>query len=326
VPSPTPAPTPTPTPAPTPVVLPTPTPAPWFASLAGSPFCLPGVLILALLAFLLALVWVLRRRLRRQVPGKIALLAELMRSRRESGEPPYVLVLGSGTSVTLGCSAMRHVVKAIAGSDDLERFYETLNGLSPLERYVILKKHFAQAGVSPGYRRLAELVKKGFFAVIFTTNVDPFLEDSLTDSKLRADDFEVLICGEQSSTGILDALERAQPRIKIVKLHGDVPSRSFAFTPSEISLRGSEGERVLRRYLGRDLLIVGHGVRDYDVNRAIEREGGSIWYVGERAPSMDNPIYQAMKARGTPTNVISGEFGLLDRFFEALYRELTRAR
>jgi len=326
VPSPTPAPTPTPTPAPTPVVLPTPTPAPWFASLAGSSFCLPGVLIIALLAFLLALVWVLRRRLRRQVPGKIALLAELMRSRRESGEPPYVLVLGSGTSVTLGCSAMRRVVKAIAGSDDLEGFYETLNGLSPLERYVILKKHFAQAGVSPGYRRLAELAKKGFFAVIFTTNVDPFLEDSLADSKLGADDFEVLICGEQGSAKILDALDRAQPRVKIVKLHGDVPSRSFAFTPSEISLRGSEGERVLRRYLGRDLLIVGHGVRDYDVNRAIEREGGSIWYVGERAPSMDNPIYQAMKARGTQTNVVSGEFGLLDRFFEALYKELTRAR
>jgi hypothetical protein len=41
---------------------------------------------------------------------------------------------------------------------------------------------------------------------------------------------------------------------------------------------------------------------------------------------MDNLIYQAMRARGTPTNVISGEFGLLDRFFEALYRELMRSK
>jgi len=329
-PSPTPSPTPTPTPAPTPTVLPTPTPAPapapWWISVTTSPFCLPGALILAVLAFLLALVWVLRRRLGRRVPGKIELLAELMRSRRESGEPPYVLVLGSGTSMTLGCSAMRRVVRGIAGGDDLETFYDTLNGLSPLERYVILKKHFAQAGVSRGYRRLAELAEKGFFNVIFTTNLDPFLEGALREGKLAGEDFDVFICGEQSGSEIVEILQRTQPRVKIVKLHGDVPSRSFAFTPSEISLRGTEGEQVLRQYLSRDVIIVGHGARDYDVNRAVEREGGSIWYVAESPPSMDNPIYQAMRSRGTHTNVISGEFGLFDRFFEALYKELMRRR
>ena len=120
----------------------------------------------------------------------------------------------------------------------------------------------------------------------------------------------------------MDTLESAQPRIKIVKLHGDVHSRSFAFTPSEISLFGSNGERLLRRYLSHDLIIVGHGPRDYDINRAIEREGGSIWYIGQSPPSMDDLVYQAMRARGAQTNVISGEFGLFDRFFEALYSEL----
>ena len=326
VPSPTPVPTATPSPTPTPVVLPTPAPVPLWQSLTGSPFCIPGGLVLAALAFLLVLVVLLRRRVERLVPGKIKLLAELMRSRRESGEPPYVLVLGSGTSMTRGCSAMRRVVRAIAGGNDLEKFYETLNGLSPLERYVILKKHFSQVGTSSGYRRLAELIRKGFFDVVFTTNLDPFLENALLESKFKAEDFEVLICGERSGAEIVDALERTQPRVKLVKLHGDVPSRSFAFTPSEISLRGTEGEHVLRRYLDRDLVIVGHGARDYDVNRAIEREGGSIWYVGDAPPPMDNPIYQAMRARGTQTNVISGEFGLFDRFFEALYRELARGK
>jgi hypothetical protein len=304
---------------------PTPTPVSLLASLAGSPFCLPGILALLLLAFLLALLGTLWRRRRRVVPDKIKLLAELMRSRRESGEPPYILILGSGTSVTLGSSSMKHVVKAVASSDDLEKFYGTLDGLSSLERYVILKKHFAEAGFSPGYRRLAELVTKGFFDAIFTTNLDPFLENSLADNKLEATDLEVLVCGEQSSAETMDILESAQPRIKIVKLHGDVHSRSFAFTPSEISLLSSKGERVLRRYLSRDLIIVGHGPRDYDINRAIEREGGSIWYVNQSPPSMDDPVYQAMKARGTQTNVISGEFGLFDRFFEALHGELMRS-
>lgn len=337
-PTPTLSPTPTPTPAPTSTLTPTPTPAPvvlkaptptptpisLLASVASSPLCLPGILVLLLLAFLLALLGMLWRKRRRVVPDKIKLLAELMRSRRESGEPPYVLILGSGTSVTLGSSSMKRVVRAIADSDDLEKFYETLDGLSPLERYVILKKHFAEAGLSPGYRRLAELVKKGFFDIIFTTNLDPFLENSLADSKLEASDFEVLICGKQSTAETIDVLESERPRVKIVKLHGDIHSRSFAFTPSEISLFGSQGERVLRRYLSRDLIIVGHGPRDYDINRTIEREGGSIWYISQSPPSMDDLVYQAMRARGTQTNVISGEFGLFDHFFDALHSELMR--
>jgi hypothetical protein len=169
------------------------------------------------------------------------------------------------------------------------------------------------------------MVEEGFFDVIFTTNLDPFLEDALAGGGLAATDFEVLICGEHSGEEIADALESAQPPVKIVKLHGDVPSRSFAFTPSEISLLGSVSERFLHRYLGRDLIIVGHGPHDYDVSRAIEREGGSIWYVGQGAPSMDTLIYQAMRARTTQTNVVSGEFGLFDRFFDALYDELMRS-
>jgi hypothetical protein len=110
----------------------------------------------------------------------------------------------------------------------------------------------------------------------------------------------------------------------VVKLHGDVQARTFAFTPSEITIFGSDSEQILRHYLGRDLIIIGHGPRDYDINRAIEREGGSIWYVGQTPPPADDPIYHAMRSRRTQTNVISGAFGLFDNFFDALYEELMR--
>ena len=322
----TPSPTPTHTPSPVPTATPTPTPTPvsLLASVTGSPFYLPGTLALLTLVFLLALLALRRRKRRQLVPARIELLAELMRSRRESGELPYVLIVGSGPSVTLGSNSMKHVVKSVAGNYDLQRFYETLDGLSLLERYAILKKHFGAAGISPGYRRLEEMVEKGFFDLIFTTNFDPFLEDALTEGKLEATDFKVFVCGEQSSAEMIDFVESAQPRVKIIKLHGDVLSRSFAFTPSEISLFGSQTERVLRRYLNRDLIIVGHGPRDYDINRAIEREGGSIWYVNESPLAMDDLVYQAMRGRGTQSNIISDEFGSFDRFFEALHGELMR--
>jgi hypothetical protein len=322
----TPSPTPTHTPSPVPTGTPTPTPTPvsLLASVAGSPVYLLGILALLLLVFLLALLALRRRKQSQLVPARIELLAELMRSRRENGELPYLFVLGSGPSVALGSSSMKHVVKSVAGSHDLQRFYETVDGLSLLERYTILKKHFSGAGISPGYQRLVELIEKGFFDLIFSTDLGPFLEDALADCKLDPVDIGVFVCGEQSSAEIVDFLESARPRVKIVKLHGDVLSRSFAFTPSEISVFGSQSERVLRRYLNRDLIIVGHGPRDYDINRAIEREGGSIWYVNQSPPGMDDAVYQAMRGRGTQSNVISGGFGSFDRFLEALHGELTR--
>jgi hypothetical protein len=324
-PTPTSSPTAVPTPLPTPVPTATPTPVSLFSTFSGSPYCIPGILVLLVLLLLLILVVVLRRRRRRSVPDKIKLLAELMRSRRESGESPYVLILGSGPAMTLGSGSMRRVVKSITGGTDLKDYYDTLNGLSSLERSVILRKHFAETDVSSGYRRLAKLVEEEFFDVIFTTGLDPFLEKALAEGKETAN-FAVIICGLQSSVETLDILERTKSRIKIVKLHGDIRSRSFAFTPSEISRLGSEAELVLSRYLTRDLIIVGHGSHDYDINRAIEGEGGAIWYVEQDPPAVENSVYQAMRARGTQTNIISGEFGMFDRFFDALYSELTRFR
>ena len=335
--------TPTATPSPTPIpiaaelpaepvpptaVPPTPPPPSLWTTFTTSSFCWPGLaaLLLLLLLLLLALPWRRRRRQEYQVvPDKIKLLAELIHSRQESGETPYTLILGSGPAMILGSQTMQGVVEAIANGGGLEGFYKTLDGLSPVERYVMLKKQFSEAGLSSGYRKLAELIKKGYFNLIFTTNLDTFVEQALAERKVDAKDIQILVCGDQehSQTRVIENLD---PRVKIVKLHGDVESRSFAFTPSEISTVGRESEQVMRGYLGRDLIILGHGPRDYDINRALDRKGGSIWYVGQNPPAADDSIYQVMRARGTEANIISGEFGLFENFFEALHQELTRLK
>jgi hypothetical protein len=322
-PSPTPVPTNTPTPVPTATPTPTPTPVPFLASITGSPWCLPGVLLLLILLFFILLGGFWRRRGQQDVPGKIELLAELMKSRRDSGETPYVLVMGSGPATTLGSDSMRYVVRSVAGTEDLEKYYKTLDGLSAMERYVILKKYFSEAELSPGYRLLAKLVKKGFFDIVLTTNLDPFVEEALARQKV--DTIDVLVCGERSGAETIDLPASGKSQVRVVKLHGDVEARSFAFTPNEITVFGSDSERVLRHYLGRDVIIIGHGPRDYDINRAIEREGGSIWYVGQSPPATDEAIYHAMQARRTQDNVISSEFGWFDQFVEALYEALMRS-
>ncbi|MBN1995369.1 MAG: VWA domain-containing protein [Anaerolineae bacterium] len=321
---PTPTPTATSTPMPTPTPTLTPTPVPFLVAAARSSWCWPGLLLLLLLAALIAVLagyW--RKRRRGDVPEKIKLLAELMQSRLQSGEAPYVLVLGSGPAVSLGSQSMQYVVQGVAGTADLEKFYKTLDSLSAMERYVILKKYFGEADLSSGYRYLAELVKKGFFNVILTTNLDPFVEDSLAEHKIRGVD--VLVCGEQRNGETMDLPTNPQAQVRVIKLHGDVEARAFAFTPSEITVFGNDSERILRHYLSRDVIIIGHGPRDYDINRAIEREGGSVWYVGQDAPASDDPVYHAMRARRTQANVITGDFGWFDPFFDALYEELMRS-
>jgi hypothetical protein len=63
----------------------------------------------------------------------------------------------------------------------------------------------------------------------------------------------------------------------------------------------------------RDILIVGHGMRDSDINRCLKIRGDSIWYVGPSAPSGE--IAQFMKVRKSEQNFISGDDGTFDSFF-----------
>lgn len=313
-------------------VLPSPTPpakaSVWplpgvtWQPLTPTDYLLPGLLLLLFLLLLLLLLLLLRRR--RGLPDRLKLLAELMESRRLSGEPPYLLVLGSGEAMTSGNRTMRQVIEAIAPGPDA--FQRTLDGFSSSERYVMLKKHFDQAKLSPAYRRLAELVAQGYFSLIFTTNLDPFLENALAQRNGSTPDHTVVVFGQQPRQETMETLGQAEPPVKIVKLHGDIRARDFAVTPSEISHVGSNHERILRHYLNQDLILIGPGPRDYDLNRAIDREGGAIWYVNESPPPSESPIYRAMRERGTEANVIDGEFGRFDRFFEALTRELKRLR
>ncbi|MFQ6015505.1 MAG: SIR2 family protein [Anaerolineae bacterium] len=255
-------------------------------------------------------------------------LANIMQFRKQEGEPSYILILGAGASISSGSSSGGMVIEEVVAAhsaqdtttmsweDKVEEFYNILDNRSKDERYAILKKHIVGKTPSPGYRALAELIKAGYFNIILSTNYDTFLEDALSDAGLRARDFKVLINGEDEEEQIVRQLGFAQPRIKIVKLHGDLPARIFAFTPEEIWDFADKIENVLRDYLSKDIIINGHSMRDNDINRCIDREGGSIWHVNPSEPSIETFIGQAMRVR--TATAISGELGYFDNFFTAL--------
>jgi hypothetical protein len=258
-----------------------------------------------------------------------------MRVRKENAEPPYVLMLGAGASLTSGASSFGKVIEsvvdgygvkalsAVSWDDKVAEFYDILDGFSESERYAIIKKHIEGQRPSAGYHALAQLAKEGYFDVIFSTNYDTFVEDAFADAGLRSRDFMVLINGQDAEEGIIKALSYSQPRIKLVKLHGDLGARVFAFTPEEIFQFSEKIERVLTDYLSRDVIINGHGMRDDDINRCLRAKGGSLWYVNPSAPTASDFIGRAMRVRKGTT--IEGEDGYFDHFFCALRDELVGA-
>jgi hypothetical protein len=265
----------------------------------------------------------------------IKALANLMRARKENRESPYVLILGAGASLTSGASSFGKVIESVVDDyslkdpnamlwdDKVAEFYDILDSLSESERYAIIKKHIEGQRPSAGYHALTQLAKEGYFDVIFSTNYDTFVEDAFADAGLRSRDFTVLINGQDSEEGIIKALSYPQPRIKLVKLHGDLGARIFAFTPEEIFQFSEKTESVLTDYLSRDVMIRGHSMRDGDINRCLRVEGGSLWYVNPSAPTASDFIGRAMRVRKGTT--MEGEDGYFDHFFCALRDELVGA-
>ena len=211
---------------------------------------------------------------------KLTDLAMRMRAKRESGSHPYVLVLGAGASVSSGTSLNRAVVERIIGTYDLPVFDQYLRGCSDDERFAILRDLVEGASPSQGYRCLAELIRAGCFNVILSTNFDPLLEDAITELQMRRRDYVFLVHGVMEPDFIADHLDNPVPRVKILKLHGDLFYYKFYYTGEEIDVFPGPIRRALETYLNhRDILIVGHGMRDHDINRCLTAKGGSIWYV-----------------------------------------------
>jgi hypothetical protein len=231
-------------------------------------------------------------------------LAACMQDRLKAKEPRFVLILGSGASLTSGAASMRGVVEEVLQrhtglepgmpwEQALDEFYKILGGLCKTDRYVVLKPLLESKQHSLGYVRLAEIMKAGYYDVIFTTNVDTFLEDSLVDAGLR--DFAVLVIGRDTVSSILETVNFSSPRIKIVKLHGCLRARILKFTPAEVFEFSGQLEAELSKILARDKVVVGHSLNDIDLQRCIGHNG-DLWYVNPSEPSVTTFAGMAVQA------------------------------
>ena len=126
-------------------------------------------------------------------------LAETIYRRRTEGNPP-LLLLGAGCSVPSDCLTTKSIVKEIIKDNELDlnpheaTFKDIAEFLGGATINLNLKKFFSNKIPSKGYLILAELVKKGYFDLILTTNYDSCLEKALTMT-VNYDDFKIIIRG-----------------------------------------------------------------------------------------------------------------------------------
>jgi S1-C subfamily serine protease len=245
-------------------------------------------------------------------------LAKDLATRRRVGDKPPVLLLGAGASVDAGIGAMKELYDFF-GVPDFTAFTEYIATTSATERYRYLAE-FLQTrepgAVSPGYRALASLCAQGYFDLVLTTNMDPLLDDALVAARLWRRDYLLIVNGV-IRTDRLDLLLRAQsPRVKLVKLHGDLFQPFMAWTVEEMDTFLAEiSPHLAPVTAGRDFLVVGYSLRDARVRELVKSAGGSVWFTHpERVPEhlAQEPALRA---------VVAPECAF-EQFFPALARAL----
>jgi WD40 repeat protein len=206
------------------------------------------------------------------VDADITQLANMMRKRRAAGSAPYVLLLGSSLSLT------PQVRRAVCGREDWDTFWMAVEKMSPAERRAAFKGPLERLLLAEGYRALTRLLAAGYFEVVFTLNVDDTLDDEL--SVLKADEYRIWVYCEVTSAELVAALEYRSPRVKVLKLRGDVNAHKLPLTPQGQFVFPRELENAVSQWLSRDTIVAGDLPFDDDVWRCLRGGDGALWVVG----------------------------------------------
>ena len=249
-------------------------------------------------------------------------LAQNLEGRRRVGEEPPVLLLGAGASASAGLATMRRLYEAEGivpdAADAFAQFCARMRKRDDRERFRWLAAHLQQPEadpVTPGYRALAALCAHHIFDVVLTANLDPLLEDAFTATSLKRRDYLVLINGVLRVDRLPLLLLPGAPRVKVLKLHGDLFHRFMAWTPEEMDTYLRDITPVLSRALTlRDVLVAGYSLRDPAVRELALGTGGTVWFANPRPPAPE--IADELTERRV--RVITSEQCEFERFFTGI--------
>lgn len=200
--------------------------------------------------------------IRKELKSKERSLADLHRyiTTRTENTPNYILMLGSGCSVSSGIPTGQELIETwrkevyiefeenkdkIYNKDEAVEFllsrcgswYNSINEYSSLfekkydlksQRRMFVEKQVDGAQPSIGYAYLCSLMERFYFNAIFTTNFD----DLINESFFQFTELRPIVCAHDSS---ISSITLTSKRPKIIKLHGD-----YLFDDIKSTLRETE--------------------------------------------------------------------------------------
>jgi nucleoside phosphorylase len=205
-------------------------------------------------------------------------LATLMNARTKQKEKPYILILGTELTFPQNLD-----------SQGKDAFFRSLNGLSSEEIYVMAMNLWGDMDRAL-YKDLASLILRGYFDTILTTSPGSELEEAMQKVGIRSIDTSVVILGRDLD--IQHKLSSRNPRIKLIKLRGDLSSRYIEnIQPSKALASCQSYERTIRPFLEQDLIAIGLGENDFDIHHYLNFSDNAIWFVSSGEPKVNGYLH-----------------------------------
>jgi len=204
------------------------------------------------------------------------------------------------------------VLKRLAGA--VQKRKETQSRLY----HLFLTHDIVQQEGGKGYRALARLIVKGYFAKILTSNMDGTLEAALTEEGLPPSHYDVLVIGTEANELILDALEGLQSRICIVKLPDAQLQSEQATLPDGLSPDIQVG---LQNYFNQNILIMGCMDQEEAAKAALNfHSDGGIYYVLQNGPHYNDIVVKCINKQNKRPDafIIDKTHGEFNTFFSSL--------
>ncbi|HEX3084412.1 MAG TPA: SIR2 family protein [Pyrinomonadaceae bacterium] len=241
------------------------------------------------------------------------------------GRPRPILLLGAGASKSAGLAQMDdlyvHVGLNPKDVDVREKFCDQISRKTASDRYALLGNYLQTVDpsqVTPGYRALADLCANRFFDLVLNANFDPLLDDALAVANLKRRHYVLLINGVIRPERMNLLLSQPEPRLKVIKLHGDLFYRQMAFTAAEMDdYLESIWPQLQAAVAGRDFLTVGYALKDRRITDLVLGAGGQIWYTNYS----EHPKHLSPAERARLNEVVSKSCGF-ETFFPDLANRL----
>ena len=253
-------------------------------------------------------------------------LANEMQAAKKADEKAFVLLLGAGASLSSGVpSTVSIMAELLRGSGDSgqggdlqRRFDQFWKGTSDTARRTFLEPYLKRSP-SVGYKKLAELIRAGYFDVVLTFNFDQLLEDALHEADFDDHrDYRRVVRGETNESEMQKLVNAKSPPCKLVKLHGSLDSADyFLFDAAEMHRYPPAIESLVNELTGRNIVVCGYAFNDLCVLRSFAERGDSIFCVNPGG--VPRVLDTFLANRRSQDNEIKMDF---DTFFTALHEAL----